>query len=199
MLCCHLRHQVLSGVTLRQASTASFSAAVLQLVSDLLYGLGTVSDVKVSQNKQTLLSGVTLSYVVTSVRSYYFAYLRLKGYVERGLFQSALSTFSGVSITGVSGFTAIDVRPTFSPTSTPTNLRSDVKSESNSGLGLGSEGPGNGTEDCTERDEFHSAAILLILYFPLHSRFRYDRWSCSWRYCGNSCCYCNLTMVLLFS
>ena len=197
MLCRHFRHQVLSGVTLLQASTASFSTAVLQLVSSLLYGWGTVSDIKVSQNKQTLLSGVTLSYVVTTNVGYYFTYFRIKGNVENGIFQSALSTLSGVSITGVSGFTAIDVRPTFSPTSTPTNLRSDVKSESNSGLGSRSEGSGNGTEDFyRERDEFHSAAILLILSFPLHSRFRYDRWSCSWRYCGNSCCYCNLTMVL---
>ena len=67
--------------------------------------------------------------------------------MENGIFQSALSTLSGVSITGVSGFTAIDVRPNFSPTSTPTNLGSDVKSESNLGLGSRSEEPGNGTED----------------------------------------------------
>ena len=67
--------------------------------------------------------------------------------MERGLFQNALSSYSGVSITGVSGYTTIDVRPNFSPTSTPTNLGSDVKSESNLGLGSRSEEPGNGTED----------------------------------------------------
>ena len=67
--------------------------------------------------------------------------------MENGIFQSALSTLSGVSITGVSGYTTIDVRPNFSPTSTPTNLGSDVKSESNLGLGSRSEEPGNGTED----------------------------------------------------
>ena len=148
MLCRHFRHQVLSGVTLLQASTASFSTAVLQVVSSLVFGRGTVSDIEVLQNKQVLPSGVTLSYVVTTdSEKTLIAYIRLKGNVERGIFRSALSTLSGVSITGVSGFTAIDVRPTFSPTSTPTNLRSDVKSESNSGLGSRSEEPGNGTED----------------------------------------------------
>ena len=194
MLCRHFRHQVLSGVTLLQASTASFSTAVLKLVSSLLYSLGTVSDIKVLQNKQVLPSSVTLSYVVTTdSEKTLIAYIRLKGNVENGIFRSALSTLSGVSITGVSGFTTIGLSPTFSLTSAPTNLRF----ESNLGLGSRSEEQGNGTEDFyRERDEFHSAAILLILYFPLHSRFRYVCWNYSWKYCGNSCSYYNRTMVL---
>ena len=150
MLCRHFRHQVLSGVTLLQASTASFSTAVYKCMSDIMINLGTVSDIKVSQNGQMLVSAVTLSYGVTTEgwAKSFLAIIILRNFVENGSLQSTLSTLSGVSITGVSGYTIRNIA-TLSPTSMPTKLptsKSNVKSESNLGLGLGSEGSGNGTE-----------------------------------------------------
>ena len=120
---CSTPSQIIPGVTLSQASSASFILALQQSVSTLLeVPVSAVTNVTVTANRRMLLSGVIISYTVTVTSDQtpdHFIGV-LESSVSDGSFATTLSTNSGVAISSISSIIVLNLSPTSSPTSSPT-------------------------------------------------------------------------------
>ena len=83
-----------------------------------------MSGIVISVNRRMLLSGVTISYTVTSTSG---SLGTVNSYIDTlatsqstGAFKTSLAALSGMPITDVSGFVGTDISPTKSPVSATT-------------------------------------------------------------------------------
>ena len=110
--------QVLTGVTQAESSTASFSTAVIETVSEVL-GLppSNVTGDVVIGNRRSLLSTVSMLYTVRiiSEMSSSTIILQLQQAMSSGAFLDLLSKKTNLPITSATSISITDATPTSSP------------------------------------------------------------------------------------
>ena len=114
--------QDLPDLTLSDASSESFTVALGQSVAVVLkVPASSVSNVRIKAKRRMLLSGVSVTYIVTIVsgRTTQDFIDALHESESSGSFATSLSTNSGVQINSASGLIVIDMSESSSPTASP--------------------------------------------------------------------------------